>query len=69
MLREMVILQMETDKIAKMTREQYDAQISSAKRELKRQKEDVKKLKKELEKVVLDHKIACGYETTLKSMF
>ena len=52
-----------------MTREQYDAQTLSAKRELKRQKEDVKKLKVELEKAVLDYKIACGYESTLHSMF
>lgn len=61
---------MEKDRrISNMTREQYDAQTLSAKRELKRQKEDVKKLKAELEKAVLDYKIACGYESTLHSMF
>lgn len=60
---------MEKDRISKMTRAQYDAQVASAKRELRRLKEEVVKLKAELDKTILDHKIALGYETTVNSMF
>lgn len=56
---------MDKAKIGRMTVEQYNAQTAAAKRELKRLKEEVKKLQRDLNKAVLDHKIALGYETTV----
>ena len=58
---------MDKTKIRTMNREQYEAQTVSAKRELRRLKAEVTRLKKELDKAVLDHKIALGYETTVNS--
>lgn len=45
-----------------MTREQYDMQTVSAKKELRRLKKEVKALKDELDKAIVDHKIALRYE-------
>lgn len=56
---------MDKSKIRSMTREQYDAQTVAAKRELRRLKQEVKKLQRELNKAISDHKIALGYETTV----
>ena len=51
-----------------MTREQYQAQTVSAKRELKQLKEETKKLKTELDRAVSDYKLALGYESTVQAM-
>jgi len=56
-------------KIVKMTRMQYEDHIHSSKRELKRLKEEVKRLRAELDKSVSDYHIAKGYESTLRAMF
>lgn len=58
---------MDKSKIRSMTREQYDAHTAAAKRELKRLKAEVKKLQQELNKAVLDHTIALGYQTTVNA--
>lgn len=55
---------MDKSKIRSMTRELYDAQTAAAKRELKRLKAESKTTQHELNKAVLDHKIALGYQTT-----
>lgn len=56
---------METHRISNMTRQQYSVQVKSAKKELRRQKQEVKMLKKQLDKAILDHQIAVGYENTV----
>lgn len=56
---------MEKARISNMTREQYNVQVASAKKELRRLKDEVKTLKKELDKAILDHKIVQGYEKTV----
>lgn len=43
-------------RILNMTREQYTVQVSSAKKELRRLKEEVKTWKKELDHAIVDHK-------------
>lgn len=45
---------MEKERIQAMTREQYDAQVASAKRELRRLKNEVKDLVVQLKQVVAD---------------
>lgn len=56
---------MDTQRISNMTRQQYTVQVKSAKKELRRQKQEVKMLKKQLDKAILDHQIAVGYENTV----
>lgn len=59
---------MDTHRISNMTRQQYTVQVKSAKKELRRQKQEVKMLKKQLDKAILDHQIAVGYENTVNTM-
>lgn len=56
---------MEKERISQMTREQYMVQVASAKKELRRLKEDVKSLKRDLDKAIRDNKIVMGYENTV----
>lgn len=48
----------EKGRISSMTREQYEMQTVSAKKELRRLKKEVKTLKHELDKAISDHQIA-----------